>query len=41
MYLELRLVITGEDKHLKEMKEYQEKIGKMDFQGLTDLDLDD
>ena len=39
MYLELRWAITDDDKHLKEMKEYQEKLGKMDFQGLTDVDL--
>lgn len=40
MYLELRWAITGDDQHLKEMKEYQEKSSRMDSQGLTDVDLD-
>ncbi len=40
MCLEIRWAITGDDQHLKEMKEYQEKAGKMDFEGLTDVNLD-
>ena len=40
MYLELRWVVTGDDQHLKEMKEYQKKTSKMAFKELTDIDLD-
>lgn len=41
MYLEMRWIITGDDQHQNEMKEYQEKVNKMGFQELTDLDLDE
>jgi len=39
-YLEIRWVITGDDVHLLEMKEYQGKTSEMDFEGLTDVNLD-
>lgn len=40
MYLEIRWAITGDGQHLEKMMEYQEKASKMDFEGLTDVNLD-